>query len=117
MIGVPRNVLHRWMARRKADGAWIVGQIVETQRPGVGDQRAEDAAPARQVADDRARVVVDAVRDEPLEARTGRVDDAECDVSRTGDEGRRLDDPLENPVERELRADREAGLQECAQPA
>ena len=63
-----------------------------------------------------ARLVVDAVRDEPLEARPGRIDDAERGVSRTGDECRRLDYALENPVERKLRADCEPGLQQGAQP-
>ena len=104
------------MARRKADGARVFRQIVEAQRPGIGDQRAENAAPARQVADHSPRLVVDAVRDEPLEARPGRIDDAECGVPRTGDERRRLDDALENAVERKLRADCEPGLQQCAQP-
>ena len=112
----PEERPHRRMAGREADGARVLGQIVQAQRAGVGDQRAEDAASAGQVADDRPCLVVDAVRDEALEARSRRVDDAERRVPGAGDERRRLDDALQDAVERQLRADREAGLQEGAQP-
>ena len=62
---------HRRMVGREADGARIVGDRLEPQRPGVGDQRAEDAATARKVADPRRGLGVDAGVDEALEPRPG----------------------------------------------
>ena len=59
--------LHRRMARREADRARIVRDVVQPQRRRVADEDAEDAAPARQVADLAPRRLVDAGRDESLE--------------------------------------------------
>ena len=39
------------MSRREADGARIIGDVVEADRPGVVDQRAQHAATLGQVAD------------------------------------------------------------------
>ena len=51
-----------------------VGEVVEAQRLRILDQRAENAAAARQVADRRLRLGVDAGDDEPLERLAGRID-------------------------------------------
>ena len=47
---------HRRMVRREADRARVVREIVEAQRLRVLDQRAEDAAATREVADRRLRL-------------------------------------------------------------
>ena len=86
--------LHLRMTRREADGPRIVRDRVQPQRARVGDQRAEDAAAAGQVTDAPARLVVDAVRDEPFERRPGRIDHPESRVLRGGDECGGLDDAL-----------------------
>ena len=58
---------HRWMVRREADRARIVGEVVEAQRLGVVDQRAEDATASWELADRILRLGIDAGDDEPLE--------------------------------------------------
>ena len=50
------------------------------------------------------------MRDEALEARSGRIDHAERGVLRARDLRRRFDDPRQNAVERELGVDCETGL-------
>jgi len=80
------------MARRESDRSWIVGDVVQAQRRRVSDEDAEDAAPARLVADLAARGVVDAGRDEALQTRARRVDDAERRVPGAGQFGRRFDE-------------------------
>ena len=54
----------------------MVADVVEPQRARVVDQHAEDAAPARQVADRAVGVLVDAARDEALELAALVVEDA-----------------------------------------
>ena len=103
------------MTRRKTYGSWIVRQFVESERASVGDQRAEDSAPVRRVADDCSGLLVDPGGHEALEARPGRVDHAQRGILGARDERRRLDDALQDAVERELRADREAGFDERAE--
>ena len=81
--------VHRRMAGREADGARILGEIVQAQRVGIADEDAEDPAAGRQVADGGLRLRVDPRRQEPLEARAGGVDDAEGRVLRAGQAWRR----------------------------
>src|SRR5581483_1557049 len=57
---------HRRMARREADGARVLREVLEPQRLVLADQHAEDASPSRRVADRRARRLVDADGDELL---------------------------------------------------
>jgi hypothetical protein len=59
------------MTRREPDRPRVLGDGVETECPGVVDQGSEHPPPAREVADLRTGLVVDAVGDEPLEARAG----------------------------------------------
>ena len=68
----------------------------------VADQHAEDAPAPRELADRGVRLGVDPGRVEALERLPRAVDDAERGVARPGQLGRRLDDPLEERVEREL---------------
>ena len=51
---------HRRVVAREADRARVVGDVVQAERARLADQHAEDAAPARQVADRRVRLLVDA---------------------------------------------------------
>ena len=79
----------------------------------LADQHAEDAAAAREVADRGLRLGVDAGGQEALELRAARVDHAERRVARAGQLGGGLDDPLEQRVERELRGERDPGLEQA----
>ena len=88
---------------------------MQPQRPGVADEHAEDPAAARQVADPRMRVLVDAVREEALELRPGLVDHAERGVTRAGEPRGRLDEPLQDGVERELGAEGDSDVHERPQ--
>ena len=111
----PEEAAHRRMVGREADRARIVGDRLEPQRAGVGDQRAEDAAAAREGADLRRRVGVDAGVEEALERRPGLVDHAERRIAGAGQGGRGLGELLQEVVERELRAERDSRLDEAAQ--
>ena len=51
---------HRRVVRREADRARVVGEVVEPQRLRVVDQRAENPAAVRRVADRRLGLLVDA---------------------------------------------------------
>ena len=83
------------MVGGKPTEAVVLGDVVQAERPRVADEDAQDAAPARQVADRRMGLGVDAVRDEALELSAGRVDDAERRVAGAGQLGGRLEEPLE----------------------
>ena len=71
-IGTPRKRAHRRVAGREAVGARVLADVGEAQRPRVVDEHAEHAAAARQVADRRVRLGVDAAGEEALEARARR---------------------------------------------
>ena len=107
--------LHRRVIRWEADGARIVRDVVQPQRVCVTDQDAQNAAPMWQLPDRGMRGGVDARRQEPFERLARPVDDAERRVARAGDLGRRLDDALQQRIERELRAERDPGVDENAQ--
>ena len=87
-------------------GGWLVAF-----RPGHSGQ---NAAPTREVADRRMRVGVDASRQEALELRAAGVDHAEGSVAGGREVGGGLDEALEEHVERQLRRDRDARLEEGA---
>ncbi len=91
------------MVRREADRSGVFGQVVETQGLRILNQRAEDAAPAGEVPDGGLRLLVDARDDELLERLPARVDDAQRGVPGPGQLSSRLDDPLQDRVERQLR--------------
>ena len=112
----PEERLHRRMVGREADGAGVVGDLVEPQRLGVADQHAQEAAPAREVADRVVRRRVHPGRQESLQRVPGLVDHAERGVARAGDRGGGLDDLLQERVERELGAERDTCVDEDAEP-
>jgi hypothetical protein len=94
--------LHRRVVRRKSGGAGVAREVVQPQRLRVADQHAENAAPARQLTDRCVRLGIDPRRQEPLERLPCLVDHAERGVASAGELGRRLDDPLQQRLEREL---------------
>ena len=103
------------MVRREADRARILGKVRKSQRPRVADEDAEDAAATRKLPDRRVGFRIDPVRHEALQRGSRPVDDAERRVTGAGDPCRRLDDPLEERVERELRVDGDDRLDERSQ--
>ena len=113
----PEERLHRGMVRWEADRARVVGDVVQPQRLRVPNQDAEDAAPVRRVTDRGMRVGIDPGRQEPLQRLARSVDHAESCVAGVGDLGGRLDDPLQQRIERKLGAERDAGVDENAQAA
>ena len=100
------------MVRWKADRARILAQVVQAQGLRLADQDAENAAPTREVADRRMRLGVDAGRQEALELRAAAVDHPEGSVAGAREVGGGPDQALEEHVERQLRRDRDARLEE-----
>ena len=88
----------------------------DAQRPRIVDEHAEDAAPARQVADRAVRLGVDAARDEALELAPVAVEDAERGVPRAGDLARRLEDLVEHGLQVELRQQAAADVDQAPEP-
>ena len=60
----------------------MVADVVEAQRARVVDEHAEDATPAREVADGAVGLLVDAAREEAGELAAAVVEDAQRDVPR-----------------------------------
>ena len=106
--------MHRRVARRKADRVWVLPKVVETQWRRLADEKSEDASPAWKVADCRPRLGIDPGREEPLERGARSVDYTKRSVVRARQLGGRLGDPLQDHIERQLRAERDAGIDECA---
>ena len=111
------EALHRRMPRWEPDRPRILGEVVQPQRRRVADQHPENPAAARHRADLGAGVGVDAVREELLQLRAARVDHAERRVARARQLGRRLHEPVQQGLERQLGADGEPGLEQRAQPS
>ena len=108
----PEEALHRWVVYRKPDRTRVVAEVVEPQRFGVADQHAEDPASARQVADRGMSLGVDTRRQEALESCPSLVDDAERRIARSRQLRSRLDELLQERVQRELGAERDSGVDE-----
>ena len=79
------------MAGWEADRPGIVTQMGEAQGLSAVDQHAQNASPAREVADQPLALVVDADGDELFERRAARIDDAQRAVACAGQLDRRLD--------------------------
>jgi len=107
---------HRGVVGWKADRARVVSEVVEPERPGVGDERSEDAAAVRRIADRRLRLLVDAGHDEPFEGTAARVDHAQRGVAGPGQLRSAFDDLLEDCVQGQLRGERDARVDDRSQP-
>jgi hypothetical protein len=96
--------VHWGVIGREPDRMRVVPDVGEPERPGVVDQRAQDAAADRLVADRLALGWAQTRREESLELLPRRVDDAERRVPCVGELRRRVDDSLQQRFERQLRA-------------
>src|SRR6478736_4371353 len=94
----------------------MVADVVEAQRARVFDEHAEDAAPARQVADGAVGVLVDAAREEAGELAASLVEDAQRDVARPREVGGGLQEPVEHRLEVELGHEAAPGVDEAREP-
>jgi hypothetical protein len=103
--GDSQERVHRWVVRRKAVGLRMLLELVQPQRPRVGDQQPEDAVPSRQSSDRRALLVVDSPGDEVAQLFSGGVEDSQGDVARTGQPSCRGDHPLQRGVQLEIPTD------------
>ena len=108
------EAVHRRMVGREADRSRIARQVVEAQRPRVGDQHTEDPPAPGKVADRDPGGLVEAMGDEALELAARAVDYPEGRVACVGQLGGDPDERLEDRVERELRGDRDSRLDERA---
>ena len=110
--GIPRNdVIGGWFGGKPTDEGWATGRRAAGR--GVLDDHAEDAAPAGQVADQGARAVVEAGRDE-LDELAVAAEHAQRAVAGAGQRRRRLDDPGQHAGEVEVAGDRGHGLEQQA---
>ena len=107
--------LHRRMVSRKADRARVVAEVVSRSGFASRIRTPRIPRPRRQIADRRVGLRVDARRQEAFEPGPGLVDDAERRVPGAGELRRRLDELLQERVERELRAERDPRVDEDAQ--
>ncbi len=83
---------------------------MESKISSVADQHAQDSAAGRWIADLFLHFFGHAVGHETLEPGARSIDHAQSCVLGISDAGRSLDDPLEDPVERELGVDGYTGL-------
>jgi hypothetical protein len=80
----------------------VLADVVEAQRTRVVDQHAEQAAPARQVADGAVPRLVDPPREEACELATFVIEDADRGIASTREIGGRRQDAIEHDFEVEL---------------
>ena len=92
--------MHRRVVRREADRPRIRHEIADPQWFRLANENAENPAASGQHADLLVGLVTDAVRHEPLEHGTARVDHAERGITGTRQGSGRLHEPLEQGVER-----------------
>ena len=110
------EALHRRMVSRKSNGARIVAELVEPQRLRVADEHAQDAPSSREVADRGMCLRIDASREEAFQPLARTIDDPERGVLCARELSRGLHELLEERVQRELRAQRDARVDEDAEP-
>jgi len=101
--------------RREPDRAGIFAEIVQPQRLRVADQDAENPPAAWEISDRRMRLGVDAGRQEALQTRPRLVDHPQRRIPRSGQLHGGLDELLQERVQRERRAEGDAGIDERAE--
>ena len=106
---------HRRVIGRKAHGARVLAEVVEPERRVLADEDSEDPPPTRKVADRSVRLGIHARGEEALELGTASVDHAERGIARGRELGSRLDQALQEGVERQLGRERDPGLDERPQ--
>ena len=103
------------MVSRKTHGARIVAEIVQPEGLRITNQHAENSAASGQVADRGVSLRIDAGREEALQPLPGTVDHTQRGVLRPGELCRRLRELLQERIEREFRAQRDACIDEDAE--
>ena len=93
----------------------MLREVVEPEVSSVADEHSENSAAVRRIADLPLDFVRHPVSDEALEPGSCSVDHAQSGVLGISDVRRRLDDPLEHTVERELGSDGDPRLHEGSQ--
>ena len=90
--------------------------VGEPERVRMRDQLTQHATAARQVADGRGALLVDAEREEALELLAALVEDADGRVARAGQLARDLEHPLQQRLEVELGHQAAPDLDQARQP-
>ena len=93
---------HPRMAGREAVRRRVSTDVCDAKRLGVGDQRAENAASARERPDPLAVGAVDAGGDEPLELKSRCIEDPERGIAGTGQHSGRFEEFREDGLEVEI---------------
>ena len=95
----------------------MLAHVAQAKRPRIPDQRAQHAPAAGQIADRRARWLIDADCQELRQRRAPFVEDAERRVARPGDLARGCEDPVENRLRIEFGYERTPRIQQATQVA
>jgi hypothetical protein len=93
----------------------MLADVRQAQRLRLRDQDPEHAPAARQLANRRARLLIDAERYELAEPGPLFIEDAERRVARSGDLPRRRQNPIQNSLWIELRYERAPGVDQASQ--
>src|SRR5207253_1570190 len=107
---------HRGMARRKAVGPNVLGDIRQAQRLGLRDQQPKHAATARKVADQLSKVGIDPRSDEVGEVLALVVEDTDRRKSGAREVPGYLQETLEHVLQLTLGDERARGLGQPAEP-
>ena len=107
----PEERPHRRVVRREADRARIGPDVGEPQRPGVGDEHAQDPPAGREVADGGALVVAETGRDELGQLVARLVEHADRPVPRPRQIARELHETRQDLLKLEPTGDRHAGVE------
>ena len=106
---------HRRVTIGEAVAARVLAHIGQAERLRLRDQHSEHAPPARQVANRRARLVVDAERYELAERGPLVIEDPERRIAGSGDLPRGRQNPVENSQRIELRYECAPGVEQAGQ--
>ncbi len=108
--------VHRGVVRGEADGAGILRDVVQPERCCLPDEHAENPPSSWEIADGSVGLRIDSVGEESLQLRPGWVDHPKRGVTCSGQHAGGLDQLLQDRVERELRGERDARLEQRSQP-
>ena len=102
------------MARRKAVRQRVGAHVAEAQRSRLSDQNAQYAVAPRQIPDFSASALINALAHEALELSPVVVQHSDGCVARSRQLPSDVQQPIEDAVELELRAQRRADLDQAA---
>ena len=107
---------HDRMCRGKAVARGMLTDVLQTQRPWVLDQHAQDSPAAREVADRTVGLLIDAQRQELVELGALVVQDPERGIAGAGDVACGLEHQVEHGALVKLRHQRPADVQQTPNP-